>query len=206
MRSKESWEYQYRMKASAWRDVTRDLPKELKGKRVLEVGCGNGKTSAGILLQNVKELVGIDFSKSAVKQCQKRFDGKKNAVFLESDVLDMPFEKESFDAVVCYHTLGHLLKKERTNAVNEMKRVLVKEGRLYFEDFGKGDLRETKGKTVEKGTVERGNGITYHYFTKTELQTLFKSWKKVELAEKKIELKMGKEKVVRAEWKGVWGK
>lgn len=200
------WDYQYQQHQNVWRNVTQQIPMELAGKVVLELGCGNGKTAAGILQQEVKELVGIDFAKTAVKECQKRFDQKKNARFLEGNIVDLPFKKESFDAAVSYHTLGHLLEKDRLKAIKEIKRVLKKKGRVYFEDFGLGDLRETKGKTVEKNTVERGNGITYHYFTNNDLKKLFTGWKKIQLTRETSRLRLGKEIVKRVEWKGIFEK
>lgn len=195
-----AWNYQYQQQRHVWRDVNRHVPTLPPDTRVLELGCGNGKTAAGILLQNVGQLFGVDFSPHAIQLCQERFKGEKRAFFQVADVTALPFEKESFDVVLCVHVLGSLLEKDRERVVKEILRVLNKRGLVYFEDFGKGDLRETKGKKIEKGTVERGNGLTYHYFTKPEIQTLFKPFHAQTIKRVIEKRKLGKMIVDRVEW------
>lgn len=199
-----AWDYQYQQQRHVWRDVNRHVPVLPENSIILELGCGNGKTAAGILLQNIDQLLGVDFSKKAIQLCKERFNADSRAQFLVGEITHLPFESHSFDFILCVHTLGHLLERDRTKAIHEMKRVLKKNGLIYFEDFGFGDLRSNKGKKIENGTVERGNGLYYHYFTQTEIKSLFSSFQLKSLKRVIESKKLGKEEVTRVEWRGLW--
>jgi methyltransferase-like protein 6 len=145
------------------------------GKKVLELGVGNGKTLLSILKQKPKSVEAIDFSQEAIKIC-KNNSNFKSVNLTKGNVLHMPYESASFDVVVCYYILNNLIQKDRLKAVKEMKRVLKKQGLILFEDFALGDFRDKKGKLVEKGTYSKNNGRICHYFSLTELKSLFKDF------------------------------
>jgi len=44
---------------------------------------------------------------------------------------------------------------------------------MYFRDFSTGDFRYGRGRETETGTFTRKNGIATHYFTDSEVLTLF---------------------------------
>lgn len=72
----------------------------LRGRSVLDIGCGVGDLPA--LLDErgiVCEYTGVDILERMVEVCRQRLPGKR---FLWSDVFsDSPFEPESFDVVFC---------------------------------------------------------------------------------------------------------
>lgn len=173
------WDALYRQKGQVWNRETVSLPVGvLKGKRVLELGCGDGKTLAALVRQKPARIVAVDFSSEALKQARSRLgDVAQGVEFVKADVCDLPFGDEEFDVVVCYYVLNALLEKERTRVVREMKRVLVSGGVIIFEDFGVGDYRQVKGDEIEKNTLRKMDGITCHFFTLTELKSLFKGFR-----------------------------
>ncbi|HII38410.1 TPA: class I SAM-dependent methyltransferase, partial [Candidatus Micrarchaeota archaeon] len=168
-----AWERDYRSRGKVWRGTTGFAPPELKG-RVLELGCGNGKTASALSLSKGVELHAIDCSPTAVRLCAelvKRVGG--NACVREANGLELPFEDGFFDAVVCFHYAGHLPANERVKAVGEAKRVLKRGGKLFFKEFGASDFRFGKGTQVENATFKRGNGVLTHYFSEEEVHGLF---------------------------------
>ena len=178
----KAWEKDYKRKGAVWRGATNlvlDLP---KGSRVLELGCGNGKTASSLSLQPI-ELHAIDVSPTAVKLCAdlvKRVGGK--AAVQVMDGLKLEYPDGFFDAVIAFHYFAHFYAEERVQAVREAARVLKKGGRLCFKEFGTADFRNGKGTKVEESTFQRGKGIITHYFTVEEARELLKPLK-VETAE-----------------------
>jgi len=176
MNSLRSWDAAYERGALAWRGTTNFEPKPAlrKGSRVLELGCGNGKTASALSLQPV-ELHAIDVSPTAAKLCAelvKRVGGK--AVVKQMDGLSLNYKDGFFDAVVAFHYFAHFYADERLQAVREARRVLKKGGKLYFKEFGSKDFRNGKGAQVEEKTFKRGKGIITHYFTIGEAKELLK--------------------------------
>jgi len=197
----KAWNSEYRSKGQVWRARFNEPFQEgiFTGKKVLELGVGNGKTLEKILLQKPALVKAVDFSPIAIRLCEKKFSEIKNAKFFEADLQNLPFKDSEFDIIVCFHSLAHLLENERPAAVSEIKRALKAGGKLLFEDFAIGDFRFAKGTEIEKNTFQRGNGIIYHYFTAEEIQGLFQMKGSAWLVEK--ELSLAGKKVSRKEIK-----
>jgi SAM-dependent methyltransferase len=96
------------------------------GMRVLDVCCGPGMLSAGVLRRGAKP-VGIDFSEAAVELARTSVP---EGGFEQGDAQALPFDNETFDAVVCGYGLMHL--PEPALALREILRVLRPGGRASF--------------------------------------------------------------------------
>lgn len=166
-----AWEKEYLSKGAVWGGAVHHLPALPQGSRVLELGCGNGKTLSAMIGRNWN-VTAIDFSFSAVAMSRMN-DTQQKAEICVADARSLPFAHGSFDAVFAIHILSHLKKTDRTRAVKEAVRVLKNGGILYFSGFSTEDFRSGKGSAVEEGTVKRGLGICTHYFTEPEAHELF---------------------------------
>jgi len=85
---------------------------------VLDAGCGEGETLdrlSGILPENP---VGIDLNPESVEFAKKRLPAATIGV---GDLLELPFEADSFDLVMCLEVLEHL--PEPTAGLRELFRV-----------------------------------------------------------------------------------
>jgi ubiquinone/menaquinone biosynthesis C-methylase UbiE len=179
MKQEQIWDEEY--EKMEWRKETRTLPKLLQGKKVLELGVGNGKTLIAIHRQNPKELFAIDFSEKAIEICRDKFH-LDDIKFRVMDICDLDFEDNSFDAVVCYYVLNNLTESERKLAVKEIYRILKAGGIVLFEDFSVGDFRFKKGSNlIAENTLIKASGLTCHFFTDKEIKELFKDFSKVKL-------------------------
>jgi SAM-dependent methyltransferase len=88
------------------------------GGRVLDLGCGDGRTLGTWISDRVAEYVGVDVSATAVERARSLgLDARK----LE-DASALPFEDGSVDAVVSIEVLEHMLAPPE--AVAEVRRVL----------------------------------------------------------------------------------
>ena len=96
---------------------------------VLEVGAGSGGALHPLVEQRPEiRIVARDLSLSAMVNVQRR--GQDRVVPVLGDALDLPFEGNSFDAIVCFEVIEHLPDVAR--AVTEILRVLKRPGHLIF--------------------------------------------------------------------------
>ena len=178
-----AWEKEYKLKGKLWRgmstsfDFATYLP---TGAKVLELGCGDGKTLAALVAGEF-QVTGIDVSPTAVNLAKEKIGDK--AKFVVGGVCSLPFKRKSFDAVVAIHVFDHLTENERKLAVKEAKRVLKPGGVLFFEGFSVKDFRFGKGVEVEPKTFRRKNNVWYHYFSLVEAKRLFFDFELVNCAE-----------------------
>jgi len=168
----DRWEADYAKRGRVWGGAVHGLPLLPPFSRVLEIGCGNGKTLAG-LLSSGQDVIATDFSKRAVSLCRNTVPAGSACQVILSDARKSPFRPGSFDAVFVYHLLGHQTGMDRVTCAREIWRVLRPSGRLFFCDFSTGDFRFGNGSETEPGTFVRGNGIRTHYFSDREVRDLF---------------------------------
>jgi ubiquinone/menaquinone biosynthesis C-methylase UbiE/uncharacterized protein YbaR (Trm112 family) len=77
----------------------------LKGKWILDVGCGAGRF-LDVVAETGAEAVGIDIS-NAIEVSRMNLDGKSNVHFIQASIYDLPFKKNVFDGVYCIGVIQH---------------------------------------------------------------------------------------------------
>jgi SAM-dependent methyltransferase len=87
------------------------------GKRILEIGCGDGKLLS--LFQNANEVRGVDASASGVEKCSAK---GISALCLDAGSQPLPFPSDYFDIVISLETMEHLMNPYY--AMLEARRVL----------------------------------------------------------------------------------
>ncbi|MEW6010057.1 MAG: class I SAM-dependent methyltransferase [Euryarchaeota archaeon] len=94
------------------------------GSRVLEAGCGVGAQTI-LLAKNSPDaqIISIDLFEESLNQARNliKKEGIKNVEFVKADIMDLPFEKESFEHIfVCFvleHTLDPIQTLKKLNKV-----------------------------------------------------------------------------------------
>lgn len=100
--------------------ITIDLL-ELKNKKVIDVGCGDGVyTNILYKIGKPKLIVGIDAAGKAIDSAQENF-GSKNIYFNKEDCNKIPFGDKKFDIAIARGLLHHL--SDPRKAIREMLRV-----------------------------------------------------------------------------------
>jgi SAM-dependent methyltransferase len=166
------WENEYSRKGRVWGGSVHFLPPLSTSDKVLELGCGNGKTFAA-LLGTGAEITGVDFSLSAARLCRSLTVKSPKGEVIVADARHLPFTDASFDVVIAFHIMGHLPAEGRRCCAREAGRVLRPGGTLYFSGFSTGDFRAGTGCETEPCTFRKKNGISTHYFTEEDVMTLF---------------------------------
>ncbi len=109
-----SFGYQWHRYAGARWGVESDLtftqrtgfrPEELRGRLVLDVGCGTGRF-ADVVVRNGGRVVGIDLSAAAEVACRNLRECEQAGIF-QADVFHLPFAPESFDYIYSIGVLHH---------------------------------------------------------------------------------------------------
>ncbi|KRF09571.1 hypothetical protein ASG89_15225 [Paenibacillus sp. Soil766] len=99
-----------------------------KGKKVLEVGCGTGRTACYLAEQGC-EVTAIDIRPEMINKSKIRAEKQGAQVnFLIGDVCQLPFEANTFDVVMVESVTNFA---DAQKAVSEYYRVLKPEGKLY---------------------------------------------------------------------------
>jgi ubiquinone/menaquinone biosynthesis C-methylase UbiE len=101
----------------------------LKGKRVLDAGCGPGNDTKAMVGRDLI-VTCIDFSAQFVMIARKRVNG---AIVERMDLRKLKFPDESFDGVWSNASFHHIPKSEGLLALQGFNRVLAERGLLYIE-------------------------------------------------------------------------
>jgi ubiquinone/menaquinone biosynthesis C-methylase UbiE len=106
---------------------------DVKGKTVLEIGCGRGGGAAYIAKYlGPKSIVGLDASKEGLAHC-RRAHKEPNLEFKLGDAEHLPFADQTFDVVVnveSSHCYG-----SATGFFREASRVLRDGGTFFWQDL-----------------------------------------------------------------------
>ena len=108
-------------------------PSELRGKWVLDAGCGSGRF-AEIALSAGAHVVALDYS-SAVDACWANLKHFPNLHIVQSDIYALPFTAESFYLVYSLGVLQHTPDVARAFAA--LPPLLVSGGRICVDYYEK---------------------------------------------------------------------
>jgi len=122
MRSGENIAHEYLEKPAMYLK----LP-DLKGKKVLALGCGTGEECNYLKSLGAEEVVGIDISEGLVKYAQ---DSYHNMEFRVMDMEKLNFSDNTFDFVYSSLVMHYVSSWSKT--LNEVNRVLKSEGTFLF--------------------------------------------------------------------------
>lgn len=99
-------------------------------KSILDVATGTGSLAVE-LSNSAKRVVGIDLSSQMLDVAEKKRK-KNNLSFLQMDASKMKFDDEEFDIVTISLGLHDMPLEIRTLVLEEIKRVLKKDGKLLI--------------------------------------------------------------------------
>ncbi|MDM7912352.1 MAG: class I SAM-dependent methyltransferase [Methanotrichaceae archaeon] len=197
----DAWDRDYRRRGRLWGGGTKNLPELPEGSKVLELGCGDGKTLAA-MEGRFWDVTAIDISPEALRLSRSALGAEVS--LLLADARHLPFKGESFDAVFAFHVTGHVLRTGRELIAREVGRVLRPGGRLFFREFGAEDMRAGRGEEVEPGTFRRGGGVITHYFSEGEVVDLFSDMKPLSIQIRRWKMRIKGEDFWRSEVEAIF--
>jgi len=110
---------------------------EVKGKSVLDAGCGTGIFSIIFANKGAAQVTGIDISEGSLSTASRLKEKSKltHVHFQKEDMLTLPFSDENFDIVWAWGTVHHTT--DPLKAIDELIRVLKKGGVIFLAIYKK---------------------------------------------------------------------
>jgi len=133
----------------------------LKGKRVLDIGCGTGRIIQ-MLKEKGAEIVALDISEEMINVVRRKFPDVECVV---GDSDKMPFEDESFDLVLGLFWIVHL--GDLRVSFDEVYRVLKKGGRFILSNVNQKKAPKLKSKDGGEFVIE-----SYYHMPKKAVEAL----------------------------------
>lgn len=115
-----------------FRDKTGLGPHDVRGKLVLDVGCGMGRF-ADVVARWGGDIVGVDLS-CAVEAAHENLTRGGNVLVLQGDLFNLPFAEETFDIVYSIGVLHHTSDCEK--AFRQLPRLLKPGGQIAIWVYG----------------------------------------------------------------------
>ncbi len=141
------------------------------GERLLDIGCNWGRWSIAAA-QKGYQTIGVEPSLDAVlaaRRVSKQLGVETN--FVVGDARFLPFSSDSFDIVFSYGVYQHLSKENVKTSLNEVVRILKRDGKTLFQMPNKYGIRQYQ-QHRRRGFTE-GEGFEVRYWTPTELMATF---------------------------------
>lgn len=160
--------------------------RDFKIKKVLDIGCGNGKYL--IFLKSLGfKTDGIDSSPTAVEMTKEILKDDSNILLADIYKYDLP--KEQYDLVISIAAIHHGLKAQVNRAIKQIYPALLPGGSFFVT------LPDNEGSShwtsmVEHKEIEPGvraplhgpeAGLPHSSFTKEEIKEMFSDFAKVDM-------------------------
>ena len=116
------------------------------GKKILDVASGEGYGSA-LMASVAATVAGLDVSPDAVAHASATYARRQNLRFTQGSCARLPFDDASFDAVVSFETIEHIV--EQNEFLDEIKRVLKPAGLLIMSSPNRAEYSDARGYTNE---------------------------------------------------------
>ncbi len=105
---------------------------DVKGKKVLDLGCFQGNSLSMYLAQNASEYIGIDLSEPAIDHLNSRLKDLPSANAYAVDFLSKEFNEKNFDLIYAYAVLHHF--KDVDELITVLDKKLAKNGKIVSYD------------------------------------------------------------------------
>jgi ubiquinone/menaquinone biosynthesis C-methylase UbiE len=109
------------------------------GAKVLDYGCGTATLT--IMVKEMSpgaKVTGIDVDREILDRATQKVKEKKVDIFLMGYVgKHLPFEPNAFDRTISCLVFHHLDTKTKQKTLEEIFRILNKDGQLHIADFGR---------------------------------------------------------------------
>ena len=155
-----------------------------KGMKILDLGCGYGRTLNELYINGFSNLTGVDYSVRMIRRGLKKYP-YLNLIVNDGDTI--PFPDKEFKAVILIGVLTSNIKDlEQEKLLKELSRILSDQGILYIADF----LINYDARNIERynkykdkyetyGVFELPEGVILRHHTEDYIKNLLRGFKEL---------------------------
>ncbi|GMQ64400.1 class I SAM-dependent methyltransferase [Vallitalea maricola] len=149
--------------------------------RFLDLGCGLGRHSI-FFSENGFRVNSVDLSEYGINHLNSW--AKKEHLDIETqvcDMLELPFENDTFDCIIAYNVIYHTDTKGFIKALDEIKRVLKSKGELFITLISKNtwsyqhadDYKRIDDNTILRDEHETEKDVPHFYVDIEDIKKYF---------------------------------
>ena len=155
---------------------------DLQQKKILDWGCGPARVLRHLpeVINNGCTFFGTDYNQKTINWCAENLDG----ISFNHNTIDPPtgYLPETFDIIYGISIFTHLSEQNHLHWINELKRILKKEGILMITTQGnvfkeKLTIKEiqsfNKGNLITRGNVVEGHRVYSAFHPPEYMEQLF---------------------------------
>ncbi|WP_035587202.1 class I SAM-dependent methyltransferase [Hippea jasoniae] len=157
------------------------LPRNVKS--VLDVGCGSGRHTLALLREGFS-VTAVDTSETALGILKSLVNNFKENIndklkIMQGDIKNMPFNNNSFDAILCWGVLHYLDTEELKKAIKEMHRILKEGGllALTLRSTEDSEYKREHGDKLQESQAFESKGMLFKYFSESDLPSILGNFK-----------------------------
>jgi ubiquinone/menaquinone biosynthesis C-methylase UbiE len=150
-------------------------------KKILDCGAGGNCPPLAIFAEHGYKTFGIDNNEKQI-ELSKEFE-RNHGLDLGIEYGDMkhlPYEDNSISYVYSYNSIFHMSKKEISETLREIHRVLPQGGLAFVNFASEHDKRSTSGEKAGEGEyiqLEFGEYVLHSFFKENEAEQYFEGFK-----------------------------
>ncbi len=158
-----------------------------KNTKILDLGFGGGR-HAKLFAEQGFDVYGVDFSEEGIMQTKKML--KKlglNAQLKAGDMRNLPYDDDFFDGIISFAVFYYIDSEGMKKSIDELYRVLKKNGKALIVTRTTDDYRFGKGKQIEKNTFKlditetNETDMLMHFLSKEDVYEYYKKFNKINL-------------------------
>ncbi|WP_334074423.1 MULTISPECIES: class I SAM-dependent methyltransferase [Paenibacillus] len=146
-------------------------------KEVLDCGAGGDMPPLSLFFSYGYSTNGIELSDTQIRLANEFADKRGQQLNIrQGDMRKLPWADESISFVYSYNSVFHMRKKDVRGAVEEMKRVLKRDGLLFVNFLNIHDFRVGEGIDLGEAQyeqIEDGAAVIHSYYEYFEADALF---------------------------------
>lgn len=147
-------------------------------KKFLDLGCGIGRHSI-LFAEEGFDVTSYDLSESGIKILKNKTNERLLKIKADiGDMLMLPYNDNSFDCILAYHSIYHTDNVGIERVIDEIDRVLCKDGYAYitFNSKSNPSFKSESNQIIDDNTIIKSEGhekeIPHYFVNETEIRRL----------------------------------
>ncbi len=158
-----------------------------KIKNVLDLGCGSGRHSLMMVSEGL-QVTGIDSSQNALDIAEKltSFASEKRRFDLVDVTQGLPYDDESFDAVVGWGVLHYISTQDSKKTLQEIHRVLRPGGyfALTLRSVEDSECTNKDNNVFQKSNAYESTELLFRYYNEADIQQELPAFEEIKYGHK----------------------